>query len=105
MACAEAETFRWIDELLVKMSPVLQQAFTMTYYDELSIEEAGAMLGVTASRFKSRVFRAKQQLLRQTQRSLVALSRSVTHTLFSARSNSHTSTGSSEMPSLEVAFG
>jgi RNA polymerase sigma-70 factor (ECF subfamily) len=40
MVCAEAETFRAIDELLRKMNPVLRQAFTMAYYDEMSVEEA-----------------------------------------------------------------
>jgi RNA polymerase sigma-70 factor (ECF subfamily) len=72
MACAEAETFRWIDKLLAKMSPALRQAFTMAYYDELSIEEAGALLGVTAGTFKARVFRARQHLIREARRSLVA---------------------------------
>jgi len=64
MACAEAETFRSIDEVLQKMSPLLGQAFTMAYYDELSFEEAGAALGVTTGTFKSRVYRAKQYLVR-----------------------------------------
>jgi RNA polymerase sigma factor (sigma-70 family) len=59
-ACAEAETFRSIDERLRKMSPLLRPAFTMAYYDELSFEEVGAVLGVTTRTFKSRVFRAKQ---------------------------------------------
>jgi RNA polymerase sigma-70 factor (ECF subfamily) len=74
-AWAEAETFRSIDQRLRKMRPLLRQAFTMAYYDELSFEEAGAVLGVTAGTFKSRVFRAKQYLMRNTQRSLVAPSR------------------------------
>jgi DNA-directed RNA polymerase specialized sigma24 family protein len=51
---------------------VLRQAFTMTYYDELSCEEAGAVLGVPARTFKSRVFRAKQLLIRQARRRLMA---------------------------------
>jgi RNA polymerase sigma-70 factor (ECF subfamily) len=74
-AWAEAETFRSIDQRLRKMSPLLRQAFTMAYYDELSFEEAGAVLGVTSGTFKSRVFRARQHLIRNTQRSLVAPSR------------------------------
>jgi len=73
--CAEAETFRSIDQRLRKMRPLLRQAFTMAYYDELSFEEAGAVLGVTSGTFKSRVFRARQHLIRNTQRSLVAPSR------------------------------
>jgi RNA polymerase sigma-70 factor (ECF subfamily) len=72
MVCAETETFRSIDQLLREMIPVLRQAFTMAYYDELSIEEAGTLLGVTPGTFKSRVFRARQYLVQQTQRSLVA---------------------------------
>ena len=107
MACAEAETFRVIDELLRKMSPVLRQAFTMAYYDEMSVEEAGALLGVTAGTFKSRVFRARQHLIRQTQHSRVVPIRCVAHTLFSSNSSSFAASAASraEIPSSEVAFG
>jgi hypothetical protein len=90
MACAEAETFRTIDELLGKMRPLLRQAFTMAYYDELSVEEAGALLGVTAGTFKSRVFRARQHLIRRTKRSLVAPIRCAAHAPFSSGSSSFT---------------
>jgi RNA polymerase sigma-70 factor, ECF subfamily len=72
MALAEKETFQWIDVLLTKMSPLLQQAFRLTYYDEMSNEEAGAFLGVATGTFKSRVFRARQDLLNQAQRILAA---------------------------------
>jgi RNA polymerase sigma-70 factor (ECF subfamily) len=107
MACAEAETFRSIDELLQKMSPLLGQAFTMAYYDELSFEEAGAVLGVTAGTFKSRVYRAKQYLIRHTQRSLVAPIRSASHTLFSYGRNSFAipAAGPAQISPSEVAFG
>jgi DNA-directed RNA polymerase specialized sigma24 family protein len=54
------------------MSPVLRQAFTMTYYGEMTCEEAGAALGVPTRTFKSRVFRAKQLLMRHAQRRLMA---------------------------------
>jgi RNA polymerase sigma-70 factor (ECF subfamily) len=107
MACAEAETFRAIDELLRKMGPMLRQAFTMAYYDEMSVEEAGALLGVTAGTFKSRVFRARQHLIRQTQHSLVVPIRCATNTLFSSNSRSFAASTASraEIPSSEVAFG
>jgi RNA polymerase sigma-70 factor (ECF subfamily) len=72
MACAQTETLRAIDRLLQKMSPVLRQAFTMTYYGEMTCEEAGAALGVPTRTFKSRVFRAKQLLMRHAQRRLMA---------------------------------
>jgi RNA polymerase sigma-70 factor (ECF subfamily) len=68
MMFAEQETFQRIDVLLGKMSPLLRQAFTMTYYDEMSNEEGGGLLGVTRGTFKSRVFRARQDLLNQAQR-------------------------------------
>ena len=107
MVCAETEIFRSIDELLREMSPVLRQAFTMAYYDELSIEEAGALLGVSAGTFKSRVFRARRYLIQQTQRSLVAPIRCATRTLSSSRRSpfAPSAVNSAEIPSLEVAFG
>jgi len=71
MVCAEGETFRFIDVLLGKMSPVLRQSFTMTYYDEMSSREACTLLGVSVGTFKSRVFRARRHLMAQAQRSLV----------------------------------
>ena len=82
-AYAEKETFIWIDVLLGKLSPLLRQAFRMTYYDEMSNEEAGAMLGVTAGTFKSRVFRARQDLMTQAQRVFVAPIRNAPRPAFS----------------------
>jgi RNA polymerase sigma-70 factor, ECF subfamily len=107
MACAEAETFRTIDELLGKMRPVLRQAFTMVYYDELSAEEAGALLGVTAGTFKSRVFRARQHLIRRAKRSLLVPIRCATHTPFSSGSSLFTASAESpaDISSPEVARG
>lgn len=72
MVHAERETLQVIDEMLAKMKPVLRQAFTMTYYDELSGPEACALLGVSAGTFKARLFRARRQLLNQAQQALVA---------------------------------
>jgi RNA polymerase sigma-70 factor (ECF subfamily) len=83
MACAEGETFQFIDVLLGKMSPTLRQSFTMTYYDELTSREACALLGVSIGTFKSRVFRARRHLMHLAQRSLVAPIRRATHSSFS----------------------
>jgi RNA polymerase sigma-70 factor, ECF subfamily len=89
MVYAEEETFQLIDVVLGRMSPVLRQAFTMTYYDEMSNEEAGALLGVTTGTFKSRLLRARRHLMKQARRSLVAPIRRVTHNPFSSgKSNS-----------------
>jgi RNA polymerase sigma-70 factor, ECF subfamily len=72
MVHSERETLQLIDGILRKMKPVLRQAFTITYYDELSGPEACAVLGVSAGTFKARLFRARRQVLEQTQRALVA---------------------------------
>jgi RNA polymerase sigma-70 factor (ECF subfamily) len=72
MVHAERETFECINWILGKMNPVLRQAFTMTYYDELSGKEACAVLGVSSGTFKARLFRARRQVLDQTERILVA---------------------------------
>jgi RNA polymerase sigma factor (sigma-70 family) len=72
MAYAKRETLERVNGILEKMNPVLRQAFTMTYCDELSRREASAMLGVSTGAFKARLFRAKRQVLDQTERALVA---------------------------------
>jgi len=72
MMYAEEETYQLIDVLLRRMSPLLRQAFTMTYYQEMSNEEAGALLGVTMGTFKSRLFRARRHLMNHAARSLLA---------------------------------
>jgi RNA polymerase sigma-70 factor, ECF subfamily len=69
---AERETLQLIDGILGKMKPVLRQAFTMTYFDELSGPETCALLGVSVGTFKARLFRARRQVLDQTERTLVA---------------------------------
>ncbi len=75
MMYAEEETLQLIDVLLGRMSPALRQAFTMTYYKEMSNQEAGALLGVTTGTFKSRLFRARRHLMNQASRLLLAPSR------------------------------
>jgi RNA polymerase sigma-70 factor (ECF subfamily) len=70
MVHAERETLQVIDGILGKMKPVLRQAFTMAYFDELSGPEACAMLGVSVGTFKARLFRAKRQVFGQTKRAL-----------------------------------
>jgi RNA polymerase sigma-70 factor, ECF subfamily len=71
MVHAGRETLQFIDGILGKMKPLLRQAFTMTYFDELSGPEACALLGVSAGTFKARLFRARRQVLNQAQRALV----------------------------------
>jgi RNA polymerase sigma factor (sigma-70 family) len=72
MVHAERETLQMIGGILGKMRPTLRQAFTMTYFDELSSPEACAMLGVPVGTFKARLFRARRQVFDETERALVA---------------------------------
>jgi RNA polymerase sigma-70 factor, ECF subfamily len=106
MVYAERETFQLMDALLGNMSPILRQAFTMTYYDEMSNEEAGAQLGVTAGTFKSRLLRARRHLMKQARRSLVAPVRRATHNPFSSGNSNSRSviTGPAEISFSEIAF-
>jgi len=69
---AEREALQLIDGIVGKMKPALRQALTMTYFDELSGAEASALLGVSTGTFKARLFRAKQQVVAETGRALVA---------------------------------
>jgi RNA polymerase sigma-70 factor, ECF subfamily len=71
MIHAERETLQFIDEKLEKLRPALRQAFTMTYYDDLSGAEACAMLGVSSGTFKARLFHARRKLSDRTERALV----------------------------------
>jgi len=72
MVHAERGTLQLIDGIVGKMKPVLRQALTMTYFDELSGAEASAMLGVSTSTFKARLFRAKRQVFDKAGRALAA---------------------------------
>ena len=72
MVHAERETLQFIDGILGKMKPKLRQAFTMTYFDELSSPEACALLSISCATFKARLFRARRALLSQAQRALLA---------------------------------
>ena len=68
MIHAEREILHMIDGILGKMKPALRQAFTMTYFDELSGPEACAVLELPAETYKARLFRAKRQVFDQTKR-------------------------------------
>jgi len=71
MTHAERETLQFIDEKLGELKPALREAFTMTYYGDLSGAEACAVLGVSSGTFKARLFRARRQLSDRTERALV----------------------------------
>jgi RNA polymerase sigma-70 factor (ECF subfamily) len=78
MVYAEREAIQFVNEALGKMKPGLRQAFTMTYCDEMSGPEARALLGVSPAAFKSRLLRARRQLLNQVRRVQAASIRGAT---------------------------
>jgi len=106
MMYAEEETIQLVDVLLGKMSPLLRQAFTMTYYQEMSNEEAGALLGVTTGTFKSRLFRARRHLMKQASRLLLAPIRTGMHSPYPSRKSAFQALAprSAESLSPEIAF-
>jgi RNA polymerase sigma-70 factor, ECF subfamily len=105
-AHAERETFDFINEILGKMKPMLRQALTMTYFDELSGQEACALLGISSGTFKARLFRAKRQLLDQAQRALVAPVSGAPPSPFSPDRSAlqHIVARPSDRPSLEASY-
>lgn len=68
---AEHEILQLLDGILGKMKPAMRQAFTLSYFDELSGPEACAMLGVPAETFKARLFRAKRHVFGQAKRTMM----------------------------------
>jgi len=106
MMYAEEETFQLIDVLVGRMSPLLRQAFTMTYYNELSNEEAGALLGVTTGTFKSRLLRARRHLMNQASPLLVAPIRRAMDSPHPSRKRAFQTLASRSAASLspEIAF-
>jgi RNA polymerase sigma-70 factor (ECF subfamily) len=106
MMYAQEETLQLIDVLLLRMSPLLRQAFTMTYYQEMSNEEAGALLGVTTGTFKSRLFRARRHLTNQASRLLLAPIRREMGSPYPARESAFQALAprSAESLSPEIAF-
>ena len=72
MAHGEQETLQLINERLGNMKPLLRQAFSMIHFEELSIRDACALLGVSSSTFKARLLRARRELARKVSRVMVA---------------------------------
>jgi RNA polymerase sigma-70 factor, ECF subfamily len=106
-AHAEQETFDFIRGILGKMKPILRQAFTMIYFDELSGPEACALLGISSSTFKARLFRARRELLDQAQRALLApkiVGRPLFHSLPHRSALQHVVTRPSVRSSLQASY-
>ena len=106
MMYAEEETLQLVDVLLGRMSPLLRQALTMTYYQEMSNEEAGALLGVTTGTFKSRLFRARRHLMNRAAHSRLAPIRRAMNSPHPSRESAFHSLAprSAESLSPEIAF-
>jgi len=85
--CAGNETLRLIDRLVERMRPPLRQAFTMVYYDQLTIQEGAALLGVSVGTFKSRVYHARQHLMKDQYSEFFGELRKQTNSLSSSGTN------------------
>src|SRR5246500_790779 len=103
---AKEETFRLLDALIGRMSPLLRQAFKLTYYQEMSNEEAAALLGVTSGTFKSRLFRARRHLMNHATRSLRAPIRRGMNSPYPSKESAFRAPASRSAESLspEIAF-
>jgi DNA-directed RNA polymerase specialized sigma24 family protein len=69
-ACLQAESFELLDALLKKMNPLLGEAITMAYYDELSSSEASSALAIPVSTYKARLFRGRHLLQKRARRQM-----------------------------------
>jgi hypothetical protein len=100
-----SETIQLIDRLDGETDLLLRQAFAMTYSDGMPKEEACASLGVTMGVFKARLCRARNYLMNQAERSVVApIHRAMYLPSLSAQKDFQAlATRSAEIPSLEMA--
>lgn len=64
---SHAESFEIVDGLLSKMHPLLREALSITYYQELSAGQASSVLGVPLSTFKARLFRGRRLLQKRAE--------------------------------------
>ena len=67
-AYSRVESFEFLDSVLKEMNPLLREAATLAYYNELSIEEASTALGVAAGTYKARLFRARRYLQKKARK-------------------------------------
>jgi RNA polymerase sigma-70 factor, ECF subfamily len=106
MMYAERESVQYLEGVIGKMKPIIRQAFTTTYYDELSGPEASALLGISTGTLKARLFRARRQVLGQARRALVApIRRANPSSFFPVRSAvQHLVARSSDTSSLEASY-
>jgi RNA polymerase sigma-70 factor (ECF subfamily) len=73
-SCGKSETLRVIEELIAQLRPTLRQALTLSWFEEIPVGQAPALLGVSTATFKARLFRARRQLISQARRSLTCRS-------------------------------
>ena len=72
-AYSQLESFEYVDTLLQGMNPLLREAVTMAYFDELSIDEASSALGIPCGAYKARLFRGRRHLQKKASKRLSKL--------------------------------
>jgi len=70
--CAASEIKALVEERTRQLSPALQEAFRLRAMSGLSVMESSQSLGISANTFKSRFFRAQQEVVCGLQQSLEA---------------------------------
>jgi RNA polymerase sigma-70 factor (ECF subfamily) len=66
--CASLESHGLLMQFVSELSPSMQEAIQMRYLDMLSIDEAARILQVPTATFKSRLWRAREQLKQMMRR-------------------------------------
>lgn len=104
IAYANDETHQILKNLLGRMTPVLRQAITLRYCEQLPIKEASSLIGIPLGTYKARLFRAKQHLMSQAQIPLLAPLRRPGRSQFSFDRRKHQSMAglAAETPSHEM---
>jgi RNA polymerase sigma-70 factor, ECF subfamily len=70
LACAQSESFEFLNTILKRMNPLFREALTMTYYDELSTSKASSALDIPISTYKARLLRGRYLLQERARRQL-----------------------------------
>jgi len=71
MCWAKAEALGLIEDLTARLKPHLREAFLMHYGNDISASQARLLAGVSLATFKTRLFRARRQVISEAKRALV----------------------------------
>ena len=73
MSWGKTEKLALIEGLTAHLKPRLREAFSMFYWNDMTVREARDVLGVSTSALKARLFRARRQVMSGAKRALVLM--------------------------------